>query len=209
MDTQDTGYAASRPKKGCAVGCIALAVLGLIALSVYGSFKGAYNTLVKQDQQVKSAWAQVDNNLQRRSDLIPQLMGVVKGVAGHEEKVFGRIADARSRVNAAGPGPSPQKARASQDLSNAVNTAINSVVEAYPELKSNDSFLTLQDSVEGSENRLAHSREQYNNAVRSYNETAKSFPMTLFIGMTPFPREKPYFEAPADSRERPSTEFPK
>jgi LemA protein len=190
-------------KSGC---IIAVVVAAILALILYGMFKGAYNQLVAQDQNVKQAWAEVDNDLQRRTDLIPNLVGTVKGIAGHEEKVFGDIADARARLAGAAPGPSAAKIDASNDLSNAISRLLV-VVENYPQLKSNENFLRLQDSIEGTENRLAHARENYNKTVQQYNQVAKSFPMVLFVGMTRFDREKPYFQAPESARERPNVDF--
>ena len=195
-------------RKGCMKpGCIiAAVVVAFLALALYGMFKGAYNQLVAQDQNVKQAWAEVDNDLQRRSDLIPNLVGTVRGIAGHEEKVFGDIANARARLAGAGAGPSAEKIDASNDLSNAISRLLV-VVENYPQLRSNENFLRLQDSIEGSENRLAHAREVYNRSVQQYNQVAKSFPMVLFVGMTGFDREKPYFQAPEAARERPNVDF--
>jgi LemA protein len=190
-------------KSGCIIAVVVAAVLALI---LYGMFKGAYNQLVAQDQNVKQAWAEVDNDLQRRGDLIPNLVGTVKGIAGHEEKVFGDIADARARLAGAAAGPSAAKIDASNDLSNAISRLLV-VVENYPELRSNENFLRLQDSIEGTENRLAHARENYNKTVQQYNQVAKSFPMVLFVGMTGFDREKPYFQAPESARERPNVDF--
>lgn len=200
-------YSAPKTGKTAKTGClIAVAVAVIIAIVLYGMFKGAYNQLVAQDQNVKQAWSEVDNDLQRRSDLIPNLVGTVKGITGHEEKVFGDIANARARLAGAGAGPSAAKIDASNDLSNAISRLLV-VVENYPQLKSNENFLRLQDSIEGTENRLSHARENYNRAVQQYNQVAKSFPMVLFVGMTGFDREKPYFQAPENARERPTVDF--
>lgn len=200
-------YSAPKAGIGRTMGCaIAVGVVLIIAIVFFGMFKGAYNQLVAQDQSVKQAWAEVDNDLQRRSDLIPNLVNTVKGITGHEEKVFGDIAEARTRLGGAGSGPSTAKIDASNDLSNAISRLLV-VVENYPQLKSNENFLRLQDSIEGTENRLAHARENYNKTVQQYNQVAKSFPMVLFVGMTGFDREKPYFNAPEGARERPNVDF--
>jgi LemA protein len=199
METNN--YSAPVRKGGAKTGLlIAGAVILLLAFTVYGMFKGAYNQLVAQDQQVKTAWAQVDNVLQRRSDLIPTLVATVKGITGHEEKVFGDIADARARLAGAGAGPSAAKIEASNEVSGAISRLLM-IQENYPQLKSNESFLGLQASIEGSENRLTHAREQYNTTVQGYNNVAKSFPMVLFVGMTGFDREKPFFQAPESARQ--------
>ncbi|HEY3413231.1 MAG TPA: LemA family protein [Armatimonadota bacterium] len=190
---------------GC--GCVVLVLL-FLCLSLYGAFKSSYNRLNAQNQQVKAAWAEVENNLQRRSDLIPNLVATVKGVAGQEQKVFGDIANARARIGGAGAGPSDAKIKASNDMSSAISRLLV-IVENYPNLKSNENFLNLQDEVTGTENRLAHSREQYNTAVQGYNETAKSFPMVLFVTKMGFKAEQPFFEAPAEAKARPNIDFGK
>lgn len=202
-------YSAPQPSKTAKTGClIAVAVAIFLVIIGYGMFKSAYNQLVTQDQNVKAAWSQVENDLQRRGDLIPNLVATVRGVAGHEEKVFGDIANARARLAGASAttGPTAAKIDASNDLSNALSRLLV-VVENYPQLKSNENFLGLQAEVAGTENRLAHSRQNYNKAVQQYNQVAKSFPMVLFVGMTGFDREKPYFQAPEGAKERPTVDF--
>jgi LemA protein len=199
-------------KRGCGPGCIAAGIIAgvlvVIALWLFGAYQGAYNRLVVQDEAVKKAWSDVEVQLSRRSDLIPNLVRTVKGAAGHEEKVFGDIANARARLAGTGSGPSPERINASNEVSSALNRLLV-IAEAYPNLKANENFLTLQDQIEGTENRLKHSREQYNRAVQEYNRTARSFPMNMFIHLTPFKPEQPYFEAPAASREAPVVNFDK
>lgn len=208
----DTGYAGtggSGRRNACLLGCGCLAALAvLVGLSLLFTFKNSYNVLVKQDQQVQAAWAQVENNLKRRADLIPNLVATVKGFTKHEEKVFGDIADARARIGSGSSEPSDAKMKASNDMSNALSRLLV-IAENYPELKSDQNFLGLQDEVTGTENRLAHSREEYNRAVRSYNETAKSFPLTLFVKSMGFKTEQPYFAAPEKDKERPNIDFSK
>lgn len=206
MNTSE--YASSGKKTGCVIGLGCAAAFLLLALILMGSFKSAYNRLVQQDQNVKAAWAEVENDLQRRSDLIPNLVSTVKGIAGQEQKVFGQIADARARLGGAGSGPSKEKLDASNDMSNAISRLLM-VVENYPQLRSSENFLDLQSQLEGTENRLAHARENYNRAVREYNGVAKSFPLVLFVKMTAFKPEQPFFEAPADAKARPNVEFGK
>jgi LemA protein len=206
---ENSPYAATGSRKGCLIGCGAVLVLALIvALGLYGTFKSSYNNLVHQDQQVKGAWAQVENDLQRRSDLIPNLVGSVKGITQHEEKVFGQIADARARIGGAGAGPSDAKLQASNDMSSAISRLLV-ITENYPQLKSNENFMMLQDEVTGTENRLAHSREAYNRTVGEYNVSAKSFPLTLFVRTLGFKPEQPFFEAPKDAKARPTVDFSK
>lgn len=207
----DTGYAGGGTGKGktCLLGCGCLVAIAiLVGLSLLFTFKTSYNNLVRQDQEVRAAWAQVENDLQRRSDLIPNLVATVKGFAKHEEKVFGDIANARARIGAGGSGPSTEKINASNDMSNAISRLLV-ISENYPNLKSDQNFLGLQDEVTGTENRLAHSREEYNRAVRSYNETARSFPLSLFVKSMGFKTEQPYFEAPTESKARPNIDFSK
>jgi len=205
----------AQPKRGCGPGCMAggivLAVLAVIALWIFGAYQGAYNRLVAQDEAVRKAWGEVEINLNRRSDLIPNLVNTVKGAAGQEQKVFGEIANARARLAGGGgapaaAGPSEERIEAANQLSSALSRLLV-IVENYPTLQSNQNFLALQDQIEGTENRLAHSREQYNRAVQDYNRTARSFPMNLFINMTSFKKEHPYFESPAASREAPVVDF--
>ena len=190
---------------GC--GCVVLLLL-FVALTGYGTFKSSYNRLNTQNQGVKAAWADVENNLQRRSDLIPNLVGTVKGLTNHEEKVFGDIANARARIGSGGSGPSAAKMQASNDMSGAIGRLLM-ISENYPVLKSNENFLNLQDEVVGTENRLNHAREQYDKAVQGYNETAKSFPMVLFATKMGFKAEQPFFEAPPEAKARPNIDFSK
>jgi LemA protein len=206
MNTSE--YASTGKKTGCVVGTGCVVALLVLALILFGWFKSAYNGLVQQDQNVKQAWSEVENDLQRRSDLIPNLVNTVKGIAGQEQKVFGQIADARARLAGAGSGPSKEKLDASNDMSGAISRLLM-VVENYPELRSSQNFLDLQSQIEGTENRLAHSRENYNRAVREYNGVSKSFPMVLFVKMTAFKSEQPFFEAPADAKARPNVDFGK
>lgn len=203
-------YSAS-PKRGMGKGCMVvggiLAVLFFIALWLFGAYQGAYNRLVRHDEEVRKAWSQVEVNLNRRSDLIPNLVRTVRGAAGHEERVFTDIADARARLAGGGSGaPTEERIEAANEFSSALSRLLV-IAENYPTLQANQNFLALQDQIEGTENRLSHSREQYNRAVQEYNRTARSFPMNLFIGMTSFKREQPYFEAPAGSREAPVVDF--
>lgn len=195
--------------KACLMGCGCLVLLLLlVALGGYGSFKSSYNRLTTENQAVKAAWAEVENNLQRRSDVLTNLVGTVKGITKHEEKVFGDIANARARIGGAGAGPSDAKMKASNDMSGAFSRLLM-ISENYPQLKSNENFLNLQDEVTGTENRLAHAREQYNRAVTNYNVTAKSFPMVLFATKMGFKAEQPFFEAPPDAKARPNIDFSK
>jgi LemA protein len=162
-----------------------------------------YNTMVTQQEQVDAAWSEVENQLQRRNDLIPNLVNTVKGFAQQEQDVLVKVTEARSRV--AGAGTPEQKIQASNELSGALSRLLV-VVEKYPELKSNQNFLRLQDELAGTENRLAVARMRYNEVVRDYNTTIKKFPTNIMAGIFGF-QAKPYFEAPEGAKEAPKVEF--
>jgi LemA protein len=182
---------------------IALAVVAVIVISLYGFFKGTYNDFVALDQQVKSSWAQVENQLQRRYDLIPNLVETVKGYAKQEKDVFIEVTNARSKVG--GAGTVPDKISANNELSSALSRLLV-VVENYPELKSNQNFLKLQDELAGTENRIAVERRRYNEAVQAYNVKIRSFPANLLAGMFGF-SPAAFFEAPAAAKTAPQVKF--
>ena len=175
-----------------------LLLVGLVALQGCG-----YNQLVGQGESVDAAWSEVDNQLQRRNDLIPNLVATVKGFAEHEEEVLTKVTEARSRV--AGGGTPAEKMAASNELSGALARLLV-VAEQYPNLKADQNFLRLQDELAGTENRLSVARMRYNEAARGYNTTAKSFPTLITARIFGF-KERPYFEAPAGAKEAPKVEF--
>jgi len=162
-----------------------------------------YNRLVGQGEATEAAWSEIDNQLQRRNDLVPNLVATVKGFAAHEQEVLTEVTEARSRV--AGAGSPADKMAASNELSGALSRLLL-VVERYPDLKANQNFLRLQDELAGTENRLAVARMRYNEAARAYNTSAKSFPTLITARLFGF-GERPYFEAPAESKEAPKVEF--
>jgi LemA protein len=175
-------------------------VLALLALATSGC---GYNQLVSQSEAADAGWSEVQNQLQRRNDLIPNLVNTVKGFAAQEQNVLVKVTEARSRVAGAG---TPQDAMAaSNELSGALSRLLV-VVEKYPELKSDRNFIQLQDELAGTENRLAVARNRYNDAVREYNTTAKRFPTLVIARVFGF-EEKPYFEAPETAREVPAVQF--
>ncbi len=188
-------------------GKIALvAVVGivlLLALSLYGFFKGTYNRFVSMDEAVKSSWAQVENQLQRRYDLIPNLVETVKGYAKQEKDVLIEVTNARARVG--GAANVPDKIAANNELSGALSRLLV-VVERYPELKSNQNFIRLQDELAGTENRIAVERMRYNETVKSYNVAIRSFPANLLAGMFGF-QKAAFFEAPAAAKPAPQVRF--
>ena len=182
---------------------IILVIVALLAVSAYSFFAGNYNTFVRLDQAVKSAWAQVENQLQRRYDLIPNLVETVKGYAKHEREVLTEVTNARAKVG--GAGTVPDKIAANNELSGALSRLLL-VVERYPDLKANQNFLHLQDELAGTENRIAVERMRYNEAVKVYNQTIKSFPANLLAGMFGF-REAAFFDAPKDAKTAPKVQF--
>jgi len=175
----------------------------LLALSLYGFFKGTYNQFVTLDEGVKSSWAQVENQLQRRLDLIPNLVETVKGYAKQEKDVLVEVTNARSRVG--GANTVPDKIAANNELSGALSRLLV-VVEKYPELKSNENFLRLQDELAGTENRIAVERKRYNDAVKNYNVAIRSFPANLLAGMFGFDKAA-FFEAPVAAKATPQVKF--
>jgi LemA protein len=183
---------------------IVIAVLVLIALIVFGQYVGVRNTLVTKNEAVKAAWSQVDIVLQRRADLIPNLVETVKGYAGQEQKVFGDIAAARSRLLSA--GTPTDKIAANQQLDGAIGRLLV-IVENYPQLKSNENFLRLQDELAGTENRIAVERKRYNDTLQDYNTYVQKFPNNIFAGWAGFKPNEAYFAAPEESRQVPKVNF--
>src|ERR1700704_3736992 len=184
---------------------IAIAVLVIIVLIVFGQYVTVKNTLVSKNEAVKAAWSQVDIVLQRRADLIPNLVETVKGYAQQEQTVFGDIAKARSALLSSG---TPQeKIAANQQLDGALGRLLL-IVENYPQLKSNENFLRLQDELAGTENRIAVERKRYNDAVQDYNTYIGLFPNNIFARWARFQRNNAYFAAPEASREAPKVQFP-
>jgi LemA protein len=160
------------------------------------------NDIIALDEQINNAWSEVDNQLQRRSDLIPNFVNTVKGYAAHEEKLFTEIAEARSRI---GGGSVEEKAAAYNDMQSALSRLLV-VVEQYPDLKANENFIALQDELAGTENRIAVARKRYNDSVGTFNIKIRSFPGSLFsgsMGLAP----RPYFEINESARTLPEVNF--
>src|SRR5215472_3080094 len=171
---------------------IVVVIIGLIGLICVGAYVNTKNTLVSKNEAVKSAWSQVDIVLQRRADLIPNLVETVKGYAQQEQTVFGDIAKARSALLSAG---SPQdKIAANNQLDGAIGRLLL-VVENYPQLKSNENFLRLQDELAGTENRIAVERKRYNDALQAYDTYIGQWPNSMFASWAGFQRNNAYFEA--------------
>jgi LemA protein len=182
-----------------------LVVLLAIGVIVGGMYVDRKNQMVTKNETVKSTWAEVDVVLQRRADLIPNLVATVQGYAAQEQTVFHDIAAARSALMGAG---SPQaKIAANGQLDSALSRLLV-VVENYPVLKSNENFLRLQDELAGTENRIAVERKRYNDAIQDYNTYIGQFPNSVFAGWAGFKRNDAYFNAPEASREAPKVQFP-
>jgi len=178
-------------------------IMLLIIAPVFLSGCGTYNTLVSLDEGVKEAWAQVETQLQRRYDLIPNYVETVKGYAKQEKDVFIKVTEARARVGQA--QTIPDKIEANNELTSALSRLLV-VVEQYPELKSNQNFLRLQDELAGTENRIAVARRRYNEAVKTYNVAVRSFPQNLVAKMFSFEKAT-FFEAPEAAKAPPKVEF--
>ncbi|MFA5352917.1 MAG: LemA family protein [Thermodesulfovibrionales bacterium] len=185
---------------------IALAVLGIfviIGIALGGWGIDQYNKVISMDEQVKSQWAQVENQLKRRYDLIPNLVETVKGYAKHEKELFENIANARTKYFQA--GSVKDKIAASQQLEGVLSRLLV-LKETYPELKANESFLKLQDSLEGTENRIAVERKRYNDDVKTLNTYRRSFFGSFFAGMAGV-GEAEYYEIPEAQKETPKVNF--
>jgi LemA protein len=182
-----------------------VAVIVIVALIVGGSYVSSRNQMVTLNETIKSNWAQVDVVLQRRADLIPNLVETVKGFAAHEEIVYGDIAKARSALmNAQTP---QDKIAANGQLDSALSRLLV-IVENYPQLKSNENFLRLQDELAGTENRIAVERKRYNDSIQAYNTYIGQFPNSIFASWAGFKRNDAYFQASPTSREAPKVQFP-
>jgi len=183
---------------------IAVIVIVLIALVVFGQYVGVRNTLVTKNEAVKSAWSQVDVVLQRRADLIPNLVETVKGYAQQEQTVFAEIAKARSALLSA--GTPAQKIAANGQLDGALGRLL-ALSENYPQLKSNENFQRLQDELAGTENRIAVERKRYNDTLQDYNTYVQHFPNSFYAGFAGFKPNDAYFKASEGSREVPKVNF--
>jgi LemA protein len=183
---------------------IAIGIIVLLLIVGFSSYVGARNQMVTKNETVKAAWSQVDIVLQRRADLIPNLVETVKGFALQEQTVFGDIAKARSRLLSA--NTPADKIAANQQLDGALGRLLV-VVENYPQLKSNENFLRLQDELAGTENRIAVERKRYNDALQDYNTFIGLFPNSIWAGMAGFKRNDAYFAASEGARTTPKVDF--
>ena len=182
-----------------------VAVLVIIALALGGMYVSRRNQMVTLNETVKSDWAQVDVVLQRRADLIPNLVETVKGYAAQEVTVYDDIAKARSALLSA--KTPTDKIAANGQLDGAIGRLLL-IVENYPQLKSNENFLRLQDELAGTENRIAVERKRYDDAIQDYNTYIGLFPNNVVAGMAGFKRNDAYFAAPEAARAVPKVQFP-
>lgn len=186
-------------------GCLGIVVILLLAIFVAAiPIFTTYNRIVGFDEKIKTAWAEVENQLQRRSDLIPNLVNTVKGYAAHEKEIFTQVAEARSRL--AGARTVPEKIEAATALDSALSRLL-AIVENYPNLKANESFNRLMDELAGTENRIAVSRMRYNESVRDYNIIIRRIPGNMIARMFGFKEQTAYFKAEEKAKEVPKVEF--
>ncbi len=191
---------------------IIIGAVVLIAIIGYRFFAGSYNNMVKYDETVVTAWADVENVYQRRADLIPNLVNTVKGYANHEKETFTAVIEARAKassINIDANNLNAETMKQFQQAQSGLSSALAKlmvVVERYPDLKANQNFLELQAQLEGTENRIAVERKKFNETVRVYNTYIRSFPRNLLAGMFGFER-KTQFKADAGAEKAPEVKF--
>lgn len=188
-------------KKSLTVGII----VAVIVIALIGGIVGSYNNLVKLRENVTSAQSVVETQLQRRADLIPNLVNTVKGYASHEEDVFTAVADARTALS--GAKTVDELNSAQSQLDSAVSRLL-AIAESYPDLKANENFINLQDELAGTENRISVARQDYNNAAKEYNTKIQSFPASIIAGLFHFGKAD-YFTATAEAATVPAVDFGK
>ena len=185
---------------------IVLGIVALLFIMIAGTFIGTYNKLQLMDENVNAKWAQVENQLKRRNDLIPNLVATVKGYAAHEKEVFTNIADARSKLSGA---MNNNDVKAIQKSNNELTGALSRlllIVERYPELKADKQFINLQDELAGTENRLSVARKDYNESVQTINATTRTFPTSIVAAMSGI-KAREYFEIDEAEKKAPEVKF--
>jgi LemA protein len=191
-------------RRGTMVLLVVVGVIVIAGLFVYGSFKSAQNQMVQKQEAVRSSWSQVDVNLQRRADLIPNLVETVKGFTKEENSVYGEIANARAGLlNANTP---EGKIQANGRLDSAFGRLL-ALVENYPQLRSSEQYMRLQDELAGTENRIAVSRRYYNQSLQDYNTFIRQFPNSIWAGILGFQPNNAYFQASDASKQVPQVKF--
>lgn len=187
---------------------IILVVLGVLVIWAIAG----YNSLVSADEAVSTAWSNVENQYQRRADLIPNLVNTVKGYAAHEQETLNAVTEARTRatqITVSADELTPEKLQEYQAAQGEVGAALGrllAITEAYPDLKANENFLELQAQLEGTENRISVERRNFNDAARQYNTSRRSFPNNLLAGMFGF-EERPYFASNEGAEQAPAVQF--
>lgn len=191
-------------RRGLWIAIAFVVVIVLAVLLVFGSYVSAKNQMVAKQEAVHAQWSQVDVVLQRRADLIPNLVETVKGYAKHEETVFSDIANARSAL--LGAHDPQDKIAANGRLDSAIGRLLV-LSENYPNLKADQNFLQLQDQLEGTENRIAVERRRYNQTLQEYNTFIRQFPNSIWAGIAGFQPDNAYFQASEASKQPPSVKF--
>lgn len=195
-------------------GLVALIIVIICVLGIFSFYKNNYNALVSMDEDVSASWAEVQNQYQRRLDLIPNLVSTVKGYAKHESDVFTQVSEARSKaggqINVSDEILNDPEAFARyqqiQDNLGASLQRLLMVTEQYPELKADQNFLALQDQLEGTENRITVARNRFNDSAKTYNKIVRQFPTNIIANMSGF-ESRPYFSASAEAQSAPKVEF--
>jgi LemA protein len=182
---------------------IALGVLLVVGFMFFSFVQGTYNTFVTMDEAVKGSWSQVENQLQRRYDLIPNIVETVKGYAKFEKDTLTEVTNARAKVG--GAGTIDDKIKTNNELTGALSRLLL-VVERYPDLKANQNFIRLQDELAGTENRIAVERKRYNETVQAYNVKIRSFPANILAGMFGF-KAATFFQVPEAAKAAPQVKF--
>lgn len=193
---------------------ITVGVIAIVAIALYSCTAGNYNKMVTLDEEVSTAWSQVQNQYQRRMDLIPNLVSTVQGYAKHEAEVLTQIAEARAKAGGVVNVDEsilndPEKFEQYQKIQNQLGASLQrllAVTENYPELKANENFLALQDELAGTENRIAVERKNFNEVAKGYNTMIRKFPQSILAGMFGF-EKRPYFTASEEAQSAPQVQF--
>ncbi len=195
-------------------GLVAIIIIAVCIFAIFGFYKNTYNSLVAQDENVTAQWAEVQNQYQRRLDLIPNLVSTVKGYAKHESEVFTQVSEARASAGGqinisdevlSDPDAFARYQQVQDNLGSSLQRLLM-VTEQYPELKADQQFLALQDQLEGTENRITVARGRFNDAAKKYNTTIRSFPTNIIANMSGF-EKKVYFTASQEAQSAPKVEF--
>ena len=189
---------------------IIIGIIVVVVIILYSSIKGTYNSMVTKDEAVTAAWAQVQNQYQRRADLIPNLVNTVKGYATHEQETLQGVIEARAKATAVNINPSDPQAmqqyQQSQDQLSSALSRLMVVVEQYPDLKANQNFLDLQAQLEGTENRIAVERRNFNQVAQEFNTFIRTFPRNIYASIFNF-QTKAYFQAQPGAETAPKVQF--